>query len=319
MTILFILGLMNASQVLKLSNMSSQHILIIGAGVCGLAIAQGLQQANMPFTVFESEEETTFRPREWTMALHWGLPMLEELLPKHLADRLSVDSVPDASLNYSEYPNNATSVYDGPSGKKIRDITSDGRFLRVSRRKLRALCGEGIDVQVELSAPTGLPTLTSCQYGFTLERVEYGDAGTVTAIFKNGERRTGTLLVGADGPRSCVRECLFPGKALATALPMLYVNVAFSYNDADKAKFVRSANPVCSFVVHPDCIAMISIQDVPDPADPQNWRFQLVVSWRGERGDEMMSNEESYSLVKSRAVNLPEVRVYYLSINLSAN
>jgi hypothetical protein len=104
-----------------------------------------------------------------------------------------------------------------------------------------------------------------------------------------------------------VRECLFPGKALATALPMLYVNVAFSYNDAEKAQFVRSANPVCSFVVHPDCIAMISIQDVADPADPQNWRFQLVISWSGERDGGAMSNAERHALVKSHAANLPEV------------
>ena len=31
--------------------MSSQHILIIGAGVCGLAIAHGLQQSGIPYTI----------------------------------------------------------------------------------------------------------------------------------------------------------------------------------------------------------------------------------------------------------------------------
>ena len=239
--------------------MSSQHILIIGAGVCGLAIAHGLQQANIPFTVFESEEESTFRPREWTMALHWSLPMLEKLLPQHLADRLPIDSVPDPSLNYSEYPNNVTSVYDGPSGKLIREIVSDGKFLRVSRRKLRSLCREEVDVQVSILAAKRSRGLVAdqYQYGFTVKKIEYDDSGTVTAIFENNERRTGTLLIGADGPRSCVRECLFPGRASSAALPMFYVNVAFAYNDAEKAKFVRSANPVCSFVVHADCIAMI--------------------------------------------------------------
>jgi hypothetical protein len=65
--------------------------------------------------------------------------MLEQLLPKHLADRLQTDAVSDKSLNYSEYPNNSISVFDGPSGNKSRDATSDGNFLRVSRRKLRAL------------------------------------------------------------------------------------------------------------------------------------------------------------------------------------
>jgi hypothetical protein len=58
------------------------------------------------------------------MALHWGLPMLEELPPKHLADRMQTDAVPEKSL---DYPNNSISVFDGPSGKKLRDITSDGK------------------------------------------------------------------------------------------------------------------------------------------------------------------------------------------------
>ncbi len=35
---------------------SKQHILIVGAGTTGLLIAQGLQQANIHFTVFEAED-----------------------------------------------------------------------------------------------------------------------------------------------------------------------------------------------------------------------------------------------------------------------
>lgn len=130
--------------------MSSQHIFIIGAGVCGLAIAHGLQKANIPFTIFEAEEEDAHRTREWTMALHWGLPMLETLLPDDLAARLKVDAVVDSSLDYTKYPNNTIAIYDGVSGDLMKEMEIDGPSLRVSRMKLRALCLGGVDVKVSL-------------------------------------------------------------------------------------------------------------------------------------------------------------------------
>jgi 2-polyprenyl-6-methoxyphenol hydroxylase-like FAD-dependent oxidoreductase len=145
------------------------------------------------------------------------------------------------------------------------------------------------------------------QHGNNVNKINYGGINKVTAHFANASSRNGTLLVGADGPRSQTRECLFgQSKTLATALPILYANVAFSYNDAEKAKFVRSVNPVCSFAVHPECVVMISIQDVPNPNDTRSWRFQLVISWIGTR-DNRLSNEEKHAAVKKRAASLPEV------------
>ena len=47
------------------------------------------------------------------------------------------------------------------------------------------------------------------RFGMTLERIEQ-DAGGVTAIFADGSRERGDLLVGADGVRSTVRELLLP-------------------------------------------------------------------------------------------------------------
>lgn len=47
------------------------------------------------------------------------------------------------------------------------------------------------------------------RFGMGLERIEQ-DAGSVTAIFSDGMRATGELLVGADGVRSTVRELLLP-------------------------------------------------------------------------------------------------------------
>jgi hypothetical protein len=84
------------------------------------------------------------------------------------------------------------------------------------------------------------------------------------------------------------------------------MNVAFSYNDAQKAKFVRIVNLVCSFAVHLGCVVMISIQDVPNPNDPHSWHFQHIVSWIGTR-DDRLSNEEKHAAVKKRASSLAEM------------
>lgn len=72
--------------------------------------------------------------------------MLEKLLPEDLAARIKVDAVVDPSLDYTQYPNDVIPVFDGVSGELMREIPNFG--LRVSRRKLRALCSERVQVQV---------------------------------------------------------------------------------------------------------------------------------------------------------------------------
>lgn len=145
------------NQLRKLPIMGSinqQHILIIGAGITGLTIAHGLQNRNIPFTIFEAEPEGIFRPREWTMGIHWSLKNLEKLLPQHLRERLIREASVDPSLDPGVYPNNTMRIYEGLEGKLVKEVGvrgedgGEGRLLRVSRRKLRALCAEGIDVKV---------------------------------------------------------------------------------------------------------------------------------------------------------------------------
>lgn len=43
------------------------HVLIIGAGMTGLAIAHGLKQAGIKYTIFDSEDGIRVRAKEWTM------------------------------------------------------------------------------------------------------------------------------------------------------------------------------------------------------------------------------------------------------------
>ena len=46
-------------------------------------------QAGINFSIFESEASAShYRPREWSMGIHWSLPQLKALLPPDLRVRL---------------------------------------------------------------------------------------------------------------------------------------------------------------------------------------------------------------------------------------
>ena len=271
------------------------HILIVGAGITGLIIAHGLEKAGIKYTIFETEEPEKWRPKEWTMGIHWALPLLEGLLPPRLAARIPKDGSVDGSLNYEEPPNNGAYIFDGVSGEILKDLVVPGRMVRVSRRKLRALCSEGVPVK----------------QSHTLETVTCNDEeGTVTATFTNGETYTGTLVVGCDGPRSVVRNNLFNFDPAGQAKPMegaVNVPMAVSYPDPATARFVRSkSHPVWCMAIHPELFTFISMQDVVDPERPETWRFFIFPTWMGKR-DDTSSNEERLKELKERGAKVAEV------------
>lgn len=276
--------------------MSEPHVLIIGAGVTGLLIAHGLQQAGMKYTLFETEEQTRWRAKEWTMGIHWGLPLLESLLPPDLAARIETDGSVDPSLDWRTPPNNGALIYDGVDGKLLKDLTPEGRNVRVSRRRLRKLCQEGVTIH----------------WSHTLESLERSESEhTVTAHFTNGQEYTGTILVGADGPRSPVRHFLFSHDPAVAQVGELEDHVGFSMAisyDAETAKHVRSSHPSWCIAISPDLFVFQSTQEVPDPDKPETWKFFFFPSWLGEK-DHTLDNAGRMKSLKERGSKLAEVSI----------
>jgi 2-polyprenyl-6-methoxyphenol hydroxylase-like FAD-dependent oxidoreductase len=74
-------------------------VLIIGAGVVGLTLAQGCREAGIPFQIFEQQEASTERSQGWGLTLHWSLNSLERTIGPELSARLFTEVSP--SRRYS--------------------------------------------------------------------------------------------------------------------------------------------------------------------------------------------------------------------------
>ena len=105
-------------------------------------------QAGVSCTVYEKETPETYvtRPREWGMTLHWGWDHLYKYLPSHLREKIRGtycnphrDIVPGVEDHLP--------VSNGKTGEIMVKWPADNP-IRVSRRKLRELFAEGLDVQV---------------------------------------------------------------------------------------------------------------------------------------------------------------------------
>ena len=122
-------------------------ILIVGAGICGLAIAQGLQKHNIPCLIFDARSGPDESQENWTAVPWSGGQLLRSLLPEQLAARLEKYAMPIHSLKPEEDETDCGFPWDAEQLNR-EDKLQDNECFSVAEAKLRALCHEGIDVLV---------------------------------------------------------------------------------------------------------------------------------------------------------------------------
>ncbi|KAL2060684.1 hypothetical protein VTL71DRAFT_9325 [Oculimacula yallundae] len=246
------------------------HILIIGAGITGLLLAQGLKAAGIKYTIFDLEAHPNLRKREWTLNLHSASSDLRKLLSPDLYSRLrEAYTDPHHVWEELEY----TPWYNSQTGEVIHRVPRTDT-INISRRRMRKLCGDGIEVQ----------------YGKCLVDISYGDSDNkVTAHFRNGERVTGDLLIGADGVRSIVREKLVGiEKAQASTCELDFTTTIARYDDAATALRVRSGDWEACIGYHPDGMCnMVAISNIPNANDPTTWEFNIANSLIGSASPDL--------------------------------
>jgi hypothetical protein len=217
------------------------------------------------------------------MAIHWALERLEALLPPAVCANMEKASCnPAVPINAGgNYP-----IIHGETGNILAGVPYK-RGLRVPRSKMRALCGEGIEVQ----------------YGKHLRDIVFGPDGKGITAIQDGTEVSGTMIVGADGTRSRAST----EKATTTRFPIWHMNLTVCYGDAAKARYVRSEFPT-SFLALSDRSfhAFQSISSMPDgPDHPESWFFHLAMAWRGEARHDL-SYAERLAIIKQKAAGLAE-------------
>ncbi|MGZ9723497.1 FAD-dependent oxidoreductase [Rhizobium miluonense] len=172
------------------------HVIIVGAGLGGLCLAQGLKRAGIGFDVYERDAAPDSRVQGYRIRIAAdGQRALASCLPPGLFDLFrataSVSSLAGRFLTPQLLPITGRTPESWDTGEE-----EDANDLSVNRQTLREILLSGIEEHVHFG------------HGFTSYRRM--DDASVEASFEGLPPISCNLLVGADGVNSQVRRQLAP-------------------------------------------------------------------------------------------------------------
>src|SRR5262245_6096233 len=170
-------------------------VLIIGAGIGGLALAQGLHRHGVEVGVFERDRTPTDRLQGYRIHItEAGSRALHSCLPPELFDAfLATCGQPNRGIGFFSHRLREL-IWFGDDGNAVLDPVESTKS--VSRISLR---------QVLLA---GLSNIVYFDKSFTHYGID--ENGMATAYFATGCAVQGDVLVGADGGGSLVRRQYLP-------------------------------------------------------------------------------------------------------------
>ncbi|KAJ7130615.1 2-polyprenyl-6-methoxyphenol hydroxylase [Mycena epipterygia] len=168
-------------------------ILIIGTGISGLTLAQGLHNANIPFRLFERDPDFNIRAQGYRLRINdTGIQAFKDTLSPALLARVEATCAPflagGARLNALD----GQALPGRPGGPPKG---SDGIPLSADRTVLRRMLVQGLEAYITFGK-------TFVSYDIT--------ESSVSVLFGDGTVVEGSLVVGADGARSSVRKQFLP-------------------------------------------------------------------------------------------------------------
>ena len=177
---------------------SDHPVLIIGAGISGLCLAQGLLKARIPFIIFERDPALNIRSQGYRIRINSnGIAALQKTIPPSLYSRLVAscalidDKRPPQFLDALSAEKANRPLAPQPPQKTLEGSDS----LSVDRNTLRSVLVRGMEEHIQLGK------------GFS--SYEATPSGVI-ARFNNGSEVKGSLLVGADGAWSRVKKQILP-------------------------------------------------------------------------------------------------------------
>lgn len=259
-----------ASEAADMDASSSSPVLIVGAGISGLLLAQHLRAQSVPFRIFERDQDFTTRGVGWGLTLHWSLPALRALLPETLFARLPETYVDRAAVEAGE--TSTFPLYDLAHGRlqAATPRATEAQRVRVTREGLRRLLADEINLE----------------WGKAFKCFQEDEQG-VSVFFDDGTEARGRLVVGCDGGASRVRKALLPDRHEGFRLPVRVVGFRAQYTPEEIAP-IKALDPffLQATSSQNDTFMYFSVLDAPgnyrtDDATqrPDKYTCQVVVSW----------------------------------------
>ena len=170
------------------------HVLIIGGGIGGLCLAQGLRRSGVSVAVYERDRTPDAGLQGYCLSIEPpGSAALHECLPPELWQIL-VASSGDQGERMGVFDEQLRELMEEDPKAGATDPASGSHAI--SRVTLRQVLLAGLG--------------DSVHFGRGFVRYVRTADGRVTAYFADGSPATGDVLVGADGARSRVRRQLLP-------------------------------------------------------------------------------------------------------------
>lgn len=175
---------------------AAPHVLIIGGGIGGLCLAQGLRTSGIGVAVHERGASAAFRGQGARISLKKaGSDALRACLPKALFDLAVATSIaPATRMAVTDH------LLNEAFAKPIPQTHPEDVTFGVNRLTIREILLAGLDEVVRFST--------------SLVRYEHRSDGRVRAHFADATTASGDLLVGADGTDSVTRGQLVPDAEL---------------------------------------------------------------------------------------------------------
>lgn len=239
--------------------------------------------------LFDRDTSINARSRDWTILIHWALPIMERLLPVDLLARLP-EAVTTPYLDFT--PEVETfPCYNGRTG----DLTFNNKTpfaRRVTRQRMRKLLVERLEENIRW----GKKLVGISQQSITSAvRLEFEDSSNYEAEF----------VLGADGVSSAVRgHLLGPEKAKAARSGYMFAMGIVNYEDETKVKAIVDMHPVAAMMMGSGAVAGVGVMRADDMHDKASWSTFWVGLWKGESVD--LSGQDAIDFMKNSVSEHPE-------------
>ncbi|CAM1507503.1 Fc.00g071440.m01.CDS01 [Cosmosporella sp. VM-42] len=176
---------------------ASKPILISGAGLASLLLAQSLRLSKIPYRIFERETSFTFRAQGYRLRLSAeGLDAIESVLDAKTWQRFWDRCGKTGGSGFTAYDAVTGEVTEQVAAEKLS--SRDGKVVGIARGDMRRIFAEGCEDHIE--------------WGKHVTGYELTTDG-VRAVFTDGSKSIeGSMLVGGEGIYSKVAKQVSGGK-----------------------------------------------------------------------------------------------------------